>query len=208
MYIKLTNYILASQHKLTSLIGKIIILYYWSITNFFFRMKISIIIFGFAFLLLACSASTGSRYDTEEETKTNTSTEEKKEISEDFDITPYETNIDIDTPPLARDKLPSDVWYGYENSISDTIKNIIGTTDGYRVQVISTDDIDEANLIRSELYEKTTRKAVYIIFDPPFYKVKVGDFTSKSEAENLRFKLNQLGYTESKVVQETVNIFE
>ncbi len=62
---------------------------------------------------------------------------------------------------------------------------IIGTTDGYRVQVISTDDIDEANLVRSELYEKTTRKEVYIVFEPPFYKVKVGDFTSKSEAENL-----------------------
>ena len=88
------------------------------------------------------------------------------------------------------------------------LKQIIGTTDGYRVQVISTDDIDEANLVRSELYEKTTRKEVYIFFEPPFYKVKVGDFTSKSEAENLRFKLNQLGYSESKVVQEIVNIFE
>jgi hypothetical protein len=88
------------------------------------------------------------------------------------------------------------------------LRNIIGTTDGYRVQVLSTDDIDEASVVRSEIYEKTARKEVYIIFEPPFYKVKVGDFTSKSEAENLRFELNQLGYTESKVVQETVNLFE
>ena len=77
-----------------------------------------------------------------------------------------------------------------------------------RVQVLSTDNIDEANRIRAEVYEKTTNKEVYVIFEPPFYKVKVGDFTSKSEADNLRFKLNQLGYTESKVVQETVNLFE
>jgi hypothetical protein len=88
------------------------------------------------------------------------------------------------------------------------LKKIIGTTDGYRVQVLSTDDVDEANLVRAEIYEKVSRKEVYVIFEPPFYKVKVGDFTSKSEAENLRFKLNQLGYTESKVIQETVNIFE
>ena len=163
-----------------------------------------------AVILAGCSASTGSRYETKEEPKTSTTatTEVKKVVEEDFDITPYETEIDIEVPLLIGDKLPSDVWYEYNTSTTDSTKKIIGTTDGYRVQVISTDDIDEANLIRSEIYEKTTRKEVYINFEPPFYKVKVGDFTSKSEAENLRFKLNQLGYTESKVVQETVNLYQ
>jgi hypothetical protein len=175
-------------------------------------LKFIIIITGIVVLLIGCSASTGSRYETKEETgaktSTSTSTEVKTEVSEDFDITPYETEIDIEAPPLSADKLPTDVWYGYKSSSPDSTKKIIGTTDGYRVQVISTDDIEEANLVRSELYEQTTRKEVYIVFEPPFYKVKVGDFISKSEAENLRFKLNQLGYSESKVVQETVNIFE
>ena len=172
-------------------------------------MKLTLTFIGLTFLILGCSTSTGSRYESKEEVKKPTTTEENKKPSEDFDITPYETNIEIDVPPLTSDKLPPDVWYGYKSSTPDSSsKIIIGTTDGYRVQVISTDDIDEANLIRSELYEKTLRKEVYIIFEPPFYKVKVGDFTSKSEAENLRFKLNQLGYTESKVVQETVNIIE
>jgi len=173
-------------------------------------LKILLVFNGIVVLLIGCSASTGSRYETKEETKTSisTSTEEKAGTTEDFDITPYETKIDIEASPLSVENLPSDVWYGYKTTSPDSTKQIIGTTDGYRVQVISTDDIDEANLVRSELYEKTTRKEVYIFFEPPFYKVKVGDFTSKSEAENLRFKLNQLGYFESKVVQETVNIFE
>jgi len=176
-------------------------------------LKILLAFTGIVVLLAGCSASTGSRYETKEEAETKTSTstptEKKVDISEDFDITPYETKIDIEAPPLSADKLPPDVWYGYNTTSPDSTKQqIIGTTDGYRVQVISTDDIDEANLVRAELYEKTTRKEVYIVFEPPFYKVKIGDFTSKSEAENLRFKLNQLGYSESKVVQETVNIFE
>jgi hypothetical protein len=38
--------------------------------------------------------------------------------------------------------------------------------------------------------------------------VKAGDFTSKSEANDFKFKLNQIGYTEAKVVQDTVNLFE
>lgn len=171
-------------------------------------MKILIGFTAVSLLLIGCGASTGSRYETKKETGEKTSTEIKNEVSEDFDITPYQTEINIEAPPIGTDKLPSDVWYGYEDSSSVNEKRIAGTTDGYRVQVLSTDDIDEANLVRSEIYEQTSRKEVYVIFEPPFYKVKVGDFISKSDAENLRFKLNQLGYTESKVVQETVNLFE
>jgi hypothetical protein len=159
-------------------------------------------------LFIGCSASTGSRYETKNESKTEAPDEVTKEVTEDFDITSYRTEIDIEAPPIATDELPPDVWYGYEDSLVDIPKQIVGTTDGYRVQVLSTDDIDEANRIRAEIYERTARKEVYIVFEPPFYKVKVGDFTSKTEADNLRFKLNQLGYTESKVVQETVNLFE
>jgi len=170
-------------------------------------LKLSIIAIGLVLTLFGCSASTGSRYETNEETKTTTPSEKKKEVKEDFDISPYLTEIDIDAPPISTGKLPPDIWYEYSTPEPDSVKNIVGTTDGYRVQVLSTDDIDEANTIRSELYEKTAKKEIYIVFEPPFYKVKVGDFTSKSEAENLRFKLNQLGYSESKVVQETVNIF-
>ena len=171
-------------------------------------MKLFIGIVSAITFLIGCSASTDSRYETKKETEKETSTEGTKEVSEDFDITPYRTEIEIEAPPIATDKLPPDVWYGYNIDTTSSERNITGTTDGYRVQVLSTDDIDEANRIRVEVYEMTTRKEVYVIFEPPFYKVKVGDFTSKSEADNLRFKLNQLGYTESKVVQETVNLFE
>ena len=160
--------------------------------------------------MLGCSASTGSRYETKEEKKedTETSKETKKNIDEEFDITPYETEINIEAPPLQTDKLPSDVWYGYNDTSSALDRKIMGTTDGYRVQVLSSDDIEEANRVRTEIYEKTARKEVYVTFEPPFYKVKAGDFTSKSEADDFKFKLNQLGYTEAKVVQETINLFE
>jgi hypothetical protein len=64
-----------------------------------------------------------------------------------------------------------------------------------------------ANQISSEVYTKLNRDT-YITFEPPFYKVKVGDFRSRDEANDLRFKLNQLGYNEARVVQETINLFE
>ena len=78
---------------------------------------------------------------------------------------------------------------------------------GYRVQVLITDNLDEANNMRSDIYFKTNQKAVYIVFDPPFYKVEVGDFKNMADAKSLSFQLKQLGYSDARVINETINIF-
>jgi SPOR domain len=182
------------------------------------KLKV-ILLFGFLFTLIGCSASTGSRYDesqssdkTETKKMENEKSEEQKPVDtknivEDFDFTPYKTHINIDVKDQVSGYIPPDVWYGYEDTETNKSKNIVGTTDGYRVLVVSTDNLEKANDVRSEIYFKTQNKEVYISFEPPFYKVKVGDFTDRSEANNLKFKLNQLGYSEARVVQETVNLF-
>ena len=160
------------------------------------------------FLIVVCSASTGSRYETKPKDTEIEDEDEQVKIIEDFDISPYKIEIDIEEVPYGNQVLPDDVWYGYADTVSTSDKNIAGTTDGYRVQVLSTDNMDEANQVRSEIYFNTKNKEVYITFEPPFYKVKAGDFTSHSEANDFKFKLNQLGYPEARVIQETVNIFE
>lgn len=161
-------------------------------------------------LLIACSAATDTRYEDKNETnkENDTETELNRNVEEDFDITPYQTTIEIEEKEPANQFPASEIWYDYEDSVTTSSKNIIGTTDGYRVLVVTADDMEKANEVRSEIYFKTNYKEVYISFEPPFYKVKVGDFTSLSEANDLKFKLNQLGYNEARVVKETVNIFE
>ena len=153
------------------------------------------------FVVVGCSASTGSRYETKSNDKEINDEEKQEMIVEDFDITPYKTEIDIEEVPSDSQVLPDDVWYGYTDTVSTSTKIIAGTTDGYRVQVISTDNMDEANQVRAEIYFNTKNKEVYITFEPPFYKVKAGDFTSHSEANDFKFKLNQLGYPEARVLQ-------
>jgi hypothetical protein len=160
------------------------------------------------FIIVGCSASTGSRYETKSNDKESKDEDEQEMMAEDFDITPYKTEIEIEEVPSGSQVLPDDVWYGYADTVSTFNKMIAGTTDGYRVQVISTDNMDEANQVRAKIYFNTKNKEVYITFEPPFYKVKAGDFISQSEANDFKFKLNQLGYPEARVIQETVNIFE
>lgn len=178
-----------------------------------------IIISSILIVLYSCGASTDSRYggekkDADDKEVVIKDKESGDEIVEDFDFTPYRTKLDI---PEEEVSIPtqtpkSEIWYGYEDIEIDTSsssnKKIIETVPGYRVLILTTDVLEEANTMRSEIYFNTEQKDVYVIFDPPFYKVMVGDFIEYAEAKELSFKMTQLGYAESRVVNETVNIFE
>jgi SPOR domain len=176
-----------------------------------------IIIAAFICMIIfySCSASTGGRYSNDEgkNEKNEPTKKSNSEVKEDFDFTPYRTKLDIPEKKLnfpAASKNP-DVWYGYEEKNLDTLassKKIISKVSGYRVLVIATDNLQEADSMRSDIYFKTAQKQVYISFDPPFYKVSVGDFKDYSNANNLSFKLKQMGYSEARVVSDSVNVFE
>ncbi|MCL6495590.1 MAG: SPOR domain-containing protein [Ignavibacterium sp.] len=165
-------------------------------------------------LLTFCSAKPTVRYD-----EKNTSKAEEKEVSKDkneikyeenFDISPFRTEIKLPEKKADLKKSTDEIWYQYdvtENSLTKT-KKIIGTTNGFRVQVVATDDLDEANRIQEELKSVKGANEVYSVFEPPFYKVLIGDFKTSDEANSLKFKLNQLGYSDSKVIKSTINLFE
>jgi len=180
-------------------------------------MKAGIIQYIFPFLisvlLISCSASTADRYGNDknaaEKTEEKKEAPTQKEDNENFDLTPYRATFNVEAKEKTMKTERPDVWYNYKTKVeSDTsAPQIVGQVNGYRVQVYSSDNLEEADSIRTELYMKTNQKAVYITFEPPFYKVKVGDFLKISEANDLKFKLNQIGYTEARVVNDKINVY-
>ena len=180
-------------------------------------MKRRIILYFFLLalsaLLISCSASTADRYGKEENKKENTEEQKgnhnKDENSENFDMTPYRATFNVERKEKTNKREKPDVWYNYKTKASSdtSAPQIVGQISGYRVQVFSTDNLEEADSIRTELYLETNQKAIYISFEPPFYKVKVGDFLKISEAKDLRFKLNQIGYTEARVINDKINVY-
>jgi len=163
-----------------------------------------------AIIFYSCSAATDTRYSKDSE-KEISKTKEKEIIAEDdFDIKPYRTKIEIPNEKKETNNKTLDLWFGYPENISEdqTQKTVVDTIPGYRVQVISTDNLDEANGIRSEIFFKTNEKAIYVIFEPPFYVVRVGDYQNISDAKALSFKLNQMGFTGTKVVNDLINIYK
>jgi hypothetical protein len=179
------------------------------------RVKTILLIFAFILplILLSCGTSTESRYNGSGKTAKNEKEKTKNKASEypeNFNLAPYRAKITIKDTSKPNDKSNINVWYNYHTQpdTGDVNRIVIRTAPGFRVQVISTDNLDDANKMRSEIYFKTNQKAVYIIFDPPFYKVEVGDFTNLSDAKSLTFKFKQMGYTEARVVNQAINIFQ
>jgi hypothetical protein len=173
------------------------------------HLKFSIVIL-ISLLLISCSASTDTRYSKSVEKEDIPPIKHKSVVEDDFDIKPYQTEIEFRKNKITPDKKQLDLWFEYETKDSSelTAKTIIDTIPGYRVEVISTDNLDEANSIRSEIFFKTNEKAIYIIFEPPFYILRVGDYKNFNDAKAISFKLNQLGYSGTKVVNDLINIFK
>lgn len=78
---------------------------------------------------------------------------------------------------------------------------------GYRIQLLATDAEFEARAVEEKALIEFDEN-VYLIFDSPIYKVRVGDCVSRLEANELRRKAVKLGYRDAWVVQSRVLVTE
>ena len=61
--------------------------------------------------------------------------------------------------------------------------------EGYRVQILATKQLVNAERLQRDLSSILNQK-IYIVFEAPNYKVRVGNFIDRSKAENFRKKCN------------------
>jgi hypothetical protein len=83
---------------------------------------------------------------------------------------------------------------------------------GFRVQVYTSNDSRVAKNEALDLYEKLSTKVdvtVYVTSDPPFWKVRLGDFTTRDEAIRYKQIINEQFpelYDSTYVVPDTVTV--
>ena len=61
----------------------------------------------------------------------------------------------------------------------------------YRIQLISTTNRDDANKIKGDVLAKFTDQKAYLTYHSPYFKVRVGNFLKKEDAEKFRQQLNK-----------------
>jgi hypothetical protein len=70
-----------------------------------------------------------------------------------------------------------------------TIKNGRGQYRGYRVMALNTNDRDLAYKTKAQLLSRFPEFQVYVSYQAPFFKLKIGDFISRNDAEDLRKRI-------------------
>ena len=117
--------------------------------------------------------------------------------------TTFDPSLLIDPEPLWPEILnpltDSDTKVNAVKSLDSNITEI----EGFRVQVFATQDRNRADQLQRELVLKFDEK-VYIIFEAPNYKLRVGDFLDRENAEILRMRLVSLDFPSSWIVRTRI----
>lgn len=95
-----------------------------------------------------------------------------------------------------------------EAEINEAIANGPKFAKGYRLMVLNTTDRTEAMSLRSKLLQLFPEQKIYMTFQPPHIKVKLGNFLEKNEAEEYIKEINQnkLVSTEIYLLSEIIEI--
>ena len=103
-----------------------------------------------------------------------------------------------DNPPkFPTVNLPS---FSSDNDLENISSNEeINSIKGYRVQIVISQNEQELQDVKIEI-EKSIDEQTYIIFELPNYKLRVGNFLNRKEAENFQKKIVRLGYRTAWVV--------
>jgi len=77
-------------------------------------------------------------------------------------------------------------------------------TQGFRVQLFASTSIDESNAAKAEAEMHFTDEWFYIVYDPPTYKLRAGNFLTRFDADKFARQLADKGYRDAWVVPEKV----
>ena len=145
----------------------------------------------FSILILCGCASSSEKKAEKDDAKAFIHTYEKTFEPSDYDQSPSEEK----NPERKSPKPPG------ETGTASTESELVP---GFRVQLNFTDNVEQANSIRDEVSSVVADQSVYVVFETPYYKIRVGDFQSKPEA-NLTLKvLVDKGYKDAWIVPDKV----
>ena len=105
---------------------------------------------------------------------------------------------------------PKPNWPKISSPFSSDVLNYNQTIDqdsiiieGYRVQVLATRERFKAEKLQSDLEELFEYK-IYVIFEAPNYKVRIGDFIDRQKAEKFREQLSKNGYSSAWIIRTKI----
>jgi hypothetical protein len=75
---------------------------------------------------------------------------------------------------------------------------------GYRLQVLSTRSREDAFKLKTQLLKMFPSQQTFVVYQSPYFKVRIGNFLHKSEAEDFKSKLSRSYTQNAYIVEDTI----
>ena len=75
---------------------------------------------------------------------------------------------------------------------------------GFRIQVLSTPSREEAFKMKTDLLTRFPEEKSYLLFQSPYFKVRIGNYIKKEDAEKVKLQLNKILGRGTYVVEDAV----
>ena len=85
-----------------------------------------------------------------------------------------------------------------------SLDSVQSVSEGYRVQVLATRYFERAGSL-AVIMKNTVSDSVYVDFEAPNYKIRIGDFIDRESAESLQKDLVQMGYNSAWILRTRIN---
>ncbi len=126
-----------------------------------------------------------------------------------FGLVYSQDNVDFISPSDFNDRkldLPNIILPNFndDSEYSNSV-NMDGLIKGYRIQVIISENQEDLIDVKNNL-EKVIKEKIYIQFELPNYKLRVGNFSSRKKAELYRNKMVRLGYRSAWVIPTLIEL--
>ncbi|WP_127126595.1 SPOR domain-containing protein [Pseudoflavitalea rhizosphaerae] len=87
-----------------------------------------------------------------------------------------------------------------------TTRNARRSAPGFRIQVVSTNDRNKAFTAKSTIYQQFPELKAYLLYQSPFYKLKVGNFIKREDAEEYLSSIKQYFPSGVYIVRDVIEV--
>ena len=87
-----------------------------------------------------------------------------------------------------------------------TTRNARRSAAGFRILVVNTNDRNKAYSAKTKIYQEFPELKAYLMYQSPFYKLKVGNFREREDAEEYMSAIKQFFPNGVYIVRDTIEV--
>ena len=159
---------------------------------------------GLFLLSMLAAGCTSSKQVAAVDKPQNDQTKEKKLLLSEYEGTLNPVEYDQEIESAQKTNGTNQKQQNFLEIPKDSLMVREDVIQGFRIQIFSSSSVDETTLMKNLALEKFSGDSIYVVYDAPVYKVRVGDFLNRYEASQRLPEFIEKGYRDAWIVPDRI----